>query len=153
MELNKSAVQEQIERECVELGVMIVNHEKLIRDAVQKENGYELLFAKTWLGLLSGKSEDGTVVKMTVDDKKQKVVEVVADIKFEAELAEELSKSMAEAIKVKVEILGAHRSILSSLKSEEDNQPANEPEEIVPEQSVPEEESHLSIPSIPNWAK
>ena len=143
MELNKYAVIEQIEKECTELAVMVANHEKAIRSAVEKSNAYELLYAKTWLEIIGGKLEGETVLK-TVDDKKQKVSEICSEAKFQAELAEELSKSLAEAIRVKVEVLGAHRSILSSLKSEEDNQPANDPTGYEPD----DDEA-----SIPDWAK
>lgn len=122
MELNKFAVQEQIEKECIELDRMVEKHEELIRTSVKDNNEYELEYAKHWLDLVANKE-----TKMTIEDKKQKVAEEVADICLKADLSGEISKWMAEAIKVKIEILGAHRSILSSLKAEETNQPIDTP--------------------------
>ena len=122
MELNKYAVATQIDKECSELETMTENHEKLIRKSVADKKAYELSYAKAWLGLIAD-----TSVKMTVDDRKQKAAESQNDLQFTSELSEEISKWTAEAIRVKIEILGAHRSILSSLKTEEANQAPNNP--------------------------
>jgi hypothetical protein len=122
MELNKYAVQEQIEKECMDLDLMVTRHEQLIREAVKSDNEYNIAYAKQWLDLVANKE-----IKSTVEDKKQVVMQSTAEIELKADLAGELSKWMAEAIRVKIEILGAHRSILSSLKAEENNQPVDTP--------------------------
>lgn len=122
MELSKYPVAAQIDKECAELEQMVENHEKLIRKAVADKKASELSYAKAWLALIADAS-----VKMTVEDRKQKVSESQNDLQFTAELSEEVSKYMAEAIRVKIEVLGAHRSILSSLRAEENNQQPNNP--------------------------